>query len=135
MKSQKTLIDGGPVLGEAYIDKWLFILKNLGQLDKISVFLRKPIFEKLFNIAEVAKLTKLQRGDYNRSLKARRDFYSTNKTSHENGKNEGKIEGKIESKIEVIRNLHAENRFSVLEIARFAGVTEEFVKETLASGE
>jgi hypothetical protein len=37
---------------ETDLDKWLYVLKNMSQMDKIPVYLRKPIFEKLFSIAE-----------------------------------------------------------------------------------
>jgi len=40
------------------LDKWLYVLKNMSRMDKIPVYLRKPIFEKLFSIAEYTNLTK-----------------------------------------------------------------------------
>jgi hypothetical protein len=33
------------------LDRWLFILKNMSSMEKIPLYFRKPIFEKLFNIA------------------------------------------------------------------------------------
>jgi len=43
---------------ESDLDRWLYVLKNMSRMDKIPVYLRKPIFEKLFNIAEYSNLTK-----------------------------------------------------------------------------
>ncbi|HWK59384.1 MAG TPA: PD-(D/E)XK nuclease family transposase [Parapedobacter sp.] len=40
-------------------DKWVYLLKYMSTLNKIPVYLRKPIFEKLFNIAEYSKLFSL----------------------------------------------------------------------------
>lgn len=43
---------------ETDLDRWLHVLKNMSRWDKIPVYLRKPIFEKLFSIAEYTNLTK-----------------------------------------------------------------------------
>jgi hypothetical protein len=43
---------------ETDLERWLYVLKNMSSMDKVSVFTRKPIFEKLFNVAEYANLTK-----------------------------------------------------------------------------
>jgi len=43
---------------ETDLDGWLYVLKNMSGLNKIPVYLRKPIFEKLFDIAEYSTLTK-----------------------------------------------------------------------------
>jgi len=40
------------------LDKWLYFLKNMPRMDRLPVYLRKPIFEKLFSIAEYTNLTK-----------------------------------------------------------------------------
>lgn len=58
---------------ETELDKWLFVLKNMSSMDKIPVYLRKPIFEKLFNIAEYGNLTKEEKMLYDTSLKQKWD--------------------------------------------------------------
>jgi conserved hypothetical protein (putative transposase or invertase) len=55
------------------LDKWLYVLKNMSSMDKIPVYLRKPIFEKLFNIAEYSNLTKEEKTMYDTSLKRKWD--------------------------------------------------------------
>lgn len=45
------------------------------------------------------------------------------------GKVEGKKEGKAEGKTEAVKNLLAADRFTIAEIANFAGVTEDFVEK------
>jgi len=50
------------------LDRWMYVLKNMSKLDKIPTYLRKPIFEKVFQIAEYAKLNKEEREMYNTSL-------------------------------------------------------------------
>jgi len=58
---------------ESDLDRWLYVLQNMSRLDKISTYLRKPIFEKLFKIAEYAQLNKEERAMYDRSLKQKWD--------------------------------------------------------------
>lgn len=59
------------------LEKWLYILKNMSQLKKIPIFLRKPIFQQVFQIAEMSALTKEERMLYDASLKAKRDWNNT----------------------------------------------------------
>lgn len=58
---------------ESELDKWLYVLKNISTMDKIPVYLRKPIFEKLFNIAEYTNLTKEEKTMYDSSMKYKWD--------------------------------------------------------------
>ena len=58
---------------ETDLDKWLYVLKNMSRMDKIPVYLRKPIFEKLFSIAEYTNLTKEEKAMYDSSLKYKWD--------------------------------------------------------------
>jgi len=59
------------------LEKWLFILKNMSHLKKIPVYLRKPIFQQVFQIAEMSALTKEERMAYDASLKAKKDWNNT----------------------------------------------------------
>jgi hypothetical protein len=51
------------------MDWWMYVLKNLAKLDHLPDTLRNNIFESLFSIAEIAKLSKKDRKEYDRSLK------------------------------------------------------------------
>ena len=55
-------------------DCWMYVLKNLSKLDHLPETLRNEIFESLFLKAEIAKLTKKDRKNYDRSLKKIRDM-------------------------------------------------------------
>ena len=46
---------------ETDLDKWFYLLKNLSLLDKIPDFLDKMVFQKIFKIAEISKMTKEER--------------------------------------------------------------------------
>jgi predicted transposase/invertase (TIGR01784 family) len=45
----------------------------MSKMDKIPVYLRKPIFEKLFNVAEYGNLTKEEKMMYDSSMKYKWD--------------------------------------------------------------
>jgi len=55
------------------LDKWLYFLKNMPGMGRLPVYLRKPIFEKLFSIAEYTNLTKEEKTMYDSSLKYKWD--------------------------------------------------------------
>ena len=58
---------------ENSLDKWMYVLKNISKMDKIPVFLRKTIFEKVFSIAEYSNMTKKEKTMYNTALKYKWD--------------------------------------------------------------
>ena len=58
---------------ETDLDKWLYFLKNMPRMDRLPVYLRKPIFEKLFSIAEYTNLTREEKTMYDQNLKRKWD--------------------------------------------------------------
>jgi predicted transposase/invertase (TIGR01784 family) len=97
---------------ETQFDKWMFILKNLNQLQDRPVKLQEKVFEKLFSEAEVANLNSKDMREYEESLKVYRDNYSVMKTAKEEarkeGREEGRQEGQIEAKLKVAREMKKE---------------------------
>jgi predicted transposase/invertase (TIGR01784 family) len=144
---------------ESDLDRWLYVLKNMSKLDKIPVFTRKPIFEKLFSIAEFVKLNKHEKHMYNAALKQKWD--AQNKLEYawekgmkeglekglEKGKLEGLEKGKLEGLAEGLKKGKQEERLKALnekkqlavellkmglqvaEIARLVGLTVEEIKQ------
>jgi predicted transposase/invertase (TIGR01784 family) len=51
------------------IEKWMFVLKNLARLNDLPDKLRTRVFESLFRKAEIAKLSKEERREYDQSVK------------------------------------------------------------------
>jgi predicted transposase/invertase (TIGR01784 family) len=62
-------------------DKWMYVLKNLHQLQDRPVKLQEKVFERLFNEAEIAKLKPEDMKAYEESLKVYRDNYSIIETA------------------------------------------------------
>ncbi|MHA4811630.1 Rpn family recombination-promoting nuclease/putative transposase [Flavitalea flava] len=129
------------------LDRWLYILKNMSKLQKIPVFLRKPIFENLFNLAETANLTKEEYMQYQKSQKQRWDDYAV-KTTAENKLKEAEIkvkeaeikvkeaeikvieareEGRLETQNKMVKKMLIDGRLTIPQIANLAEVSEEFI--------
>lgn len=72
-----------------HFDKWMYVLKNLPKLQARPAKLQEKIFDKLFNEAEIAKLTPEEMRTYEESLKAYRDNYSVLETAKKEGIDEG----------------------------------------------
>jgi predicted transposase/invertase (TIGR01784 family) len=122
---------------ETDLDKWLYVLKNMSQMEKIPVYLRKSIFEKLFSIAEYTNLTKEEKTMYDSSLKYKWD----NKNVVDYARQEGMIKGmeqgmikgieqgiekgKLEEAIAIAREMKKEG----LSLAQISKVTKLSVEE------
>lgn len=77
---------------ESRFDRWLYVIRNLNKLERVPEKLRERVFEKLFEVAEIAKFTPEQVQSYENSLKYYRDL----KNSLDTARDEGKIEGMME---------------------------------------
>ncbi len=91
-----------------HFDKWIYFLKNLENFDHIPAILNEPIFQKGFEIAELAHLKPKQFDDYQKSLLEYWELKNVMDTSFEEGKIEGKVEGKIEEKQSIAKGMLAE---------------------------
>jgi len=58
------------------LDKWLYVLKNMSNMQVLPKYTRKTIFEKVFQIAEYSNLSKEEKEMYNASLKQKWDEQS-----------------------------------------------------------
>ena len=85
---------------ETRFDKWLYVIRNLNRLEHIPDRLREKIFNKLFEVAEIAKFNRDEARSYENSLKYYRDLKNSIDTAHDEGKEEGIEEG-IEIGIEI----------------------------------
>lgn len=66
-------------------DKWMFVIRNLNKLDRVPNELREGIFEKLFEVAEIAKFSPEEVQAYEQSLKSYRDLKNSLDTAFEEG--------------------------------------------------
>jgi hypothetical protein len=78
---------------KTHFDKWMFLLKNLPRLQKVSPKLQERIFMKVLDVATVAKFNPEEKRKYQDSLKHYRDLKNVVDTAV------------IENKIEIAKNL------------------------------
>jgi predicted transposase/invertase (TIGR01784 family) len=92
-------------------------------LQDIPQWLQEKIFEKLFNQAEVAKLSPEEMRTYDESLKIYWDNYSVIQTA----KHEGREEGRQEERFELAKEMKKEG-LPVVQIARITGLSKEQIE-------
>ena len=105
-------------------DKWMFVIRNLNKLDRIPDELREGIFERLFEVAEIARFSPEEVQAYEDSLKSYRDLKNSLDTAREEGREEG-----IEIVLQVLEL--AKQGKEVNEITMQAEISKERVLEIL----
>lgn len=110
-------------------DKWMYIIRNLNKLDRIPDELRESIFEKLFEVAEIARFTPEEFRSYEDSLKTYRDLKNSIDTAREEGVNKGKIEA-----ITLVAKLMKTAGEPVEKIIAFTGLTYEEIENLKTNG-
>ncbi len=114
------------------LDKWLYFIKNLEDLQSIPELLQDQVFTSAFETAKLANLKPQEQQSYQQSLKILRDNYATLKTAiqeaesigeargeaqgREVGLNEGEARGELKAKLEIAKNL------------KTAGLTDEQIQ-------
>ena len=115
---------------ETDLDRWLYVLKHLSQMDKIPVYLRKPIFEKLFSIAEYTNLTKEEKTMYDSSLKYKWDNKNVLDYAVKEGMEKGIAQG-IEKGIEKgMAQGKLEEAIAIAQELKKEGLAIEFIAKT-----
>lgn len=100
---------------ESLFDKWLYVIRNLAALMDRPRVLQEKVFAHLFEAAEIAKFSRVERYEYEESLKAYRDWFSVMATAElrgeergkEKGLKEGLEKGRIEERLRNARGLKA----------------------------
>jgi predicted transposase/invertase (TIGR01784 family) len=135
---------------ETRFEKWMYVLKNLPRLQELPPQLQERIFEKMFRVAEIAKMNRQEVAEYEDSLKIYRDLYSVMETAkmegekkgkqigekigEERGRMEGRIEGKVEGRIEGKKEAALKmlaDGVSVENICKYTGLSEEQVQAVI----
>lgn len=102
------------------LDKWLYVLKNMSRMKKIPLYLRKTIFEKLFNIAEYSNLSKEEKIMYDSSRKQKWD--------NENALKYAVMEGEHKKAIAIALEMKKDG-MSVEQIARFTKLPKDEINK------
>jgi predicted transposase/invertase (TIGR01784 family) len=79
---------------ETHFDKWLFLLKHLAELTDRPQPLQEGVFNELFDVAEIARFSRVEQDTYESSLKYYRDMNNVVNTARQEGREEGREEGR-----------------------------------------
>ena len=88
-----------------HFDKWLYLLKNLGELDERPAKLKERIFKKLFGEAEIANYNQQQLAEYEESLKCYWDLNNVIDSARAEGEAKGEAKGKAEERLKIAKSL------------------------------
>ncbi|MCC5932103.1 MAG: PD-(D/E)XK nuclease family transposase [Cyclobacteriaceae bacterium] len=69
-------------------DRWIYVLKHMHRLQDLPDALKSKIFKKVFEIAEIANLTREEMKTYNKSQKASWDNYALLESAKMEGREE-----------------------------------------------
>ena len=108
-------------------DKWLYALKNLAQLTERPAALRDKIFDRLFQVAEIAKFTPLELKEYEDSLKVYRDLKNSLDHAEEKGYVKGHEEGLAEGIVMTAKKFKSMGVETAV-IQKATGLTEEEIE-------
>jgi predicted transposase/invertase (TIGR01784 family) len=109
-------------------DKWMYVIRNLSKLDKVPNELRERVFERLFEVAEIAKFSRKEADAYEESLKSYRDLKNSLDTAYEEGVEKGREEGREEEKRNIVENL-IKCELDIPSISKATGLTESEVQK------
>ncbi|MBD5280539.1 MAG: Rpn family recombination-promoting nuclease/putative transposase [Bacteroides sp.] len=84
------MMNKSPEECKSTLDRWLYLFKNMENMNTMpKAFMNDPVFRELNDVAQVAALPVKKRKNYERSLKAYRDWYSIIETERAEGIVEG----------------------------------------------
>ncbi|TAE99850.1 MAG: Rpn family recombination-promoting nuclease/putative transposase [Runella slithyformis] len=104
----------------SHFDKWIYFLKKLESFDEIPVILKEPIFEKAFEVAEVAKMTPQQYEQYQESLLVYIEVKEVVKTAE--------MDGEKKKALAIAKELRQDG-FSVEKIIKYTGLLKSEIDE------
>lgn len=107
------------------LDKWLFYIKNLKDLQMIpQVFQGNEVFEQAFKTAQIANMNREEWQNYEYSLKTYRDNLATDRYLIQYGIEQGIEQGEHTKALEIAKNLKLIN-LPIVDIIKATGLSEE----------
>ena len=111
---------------ETMFEKWMFVLRNLSRLLERPKALQDRVFQKLFEQAEIAKYSDVERRQYEASQKEYWDYTSTLETAER----KGEVKGALKEKEETVHRLIAMG-LTIEQIAQGTNMSIDDVKRLL----
>ena len=116
---------------KTFLDKWLYVIKNISRLDDKPQALTEGIFKKLFDVAEISQFSKVDRAEYEESLKVFWDFSNVLSTAERKGRAEGEAigiaKGERDEKLHNAKKMKQKG-LSSEDIAEITGLSKEEIE-------
>lgn len=109
---------------ESDFDRWLYVFRHLQDLQNRPKQLQSRIFQKLFEVAEIAGFTREEREEYEESLKNYRDIKNVVDTARA----EGMEKGMERRNIEIAKQMKRDKE-SIEKIQRYTGLSKSEIEK------
>lgn len=110
-------------------ERWIYVLKNMETLKRMPFKVRKAVFEKLEEIADVSSLNEEENELYWRSVNAYRTHLSVLEASRLEGREEGRAEGREEGRAEGREEGSIEKCFSIARNLKQLGTSADLISK------
>lgn len=107
----------------------MFVIRNLNKLDRVPDELREGIFERLFEVAEIAQFSPEEVQAYENSLKSYRDLKNSLDTAFEEGVEQG-----IERRNAEIVKKSLQQGLSIDVVSAISGLSHEEIEKIKNEG-
>ena len=94
---------------ENHFERWIYILKNMEILDRMPWAAQNAVFQRLAEVAEVSKLSKKERLEYDHALKRYRDTLNAMTGAEQKGRAEGLAQGMAQGMAQGVDRANREN--------------------------
>lgn len=113
---------------ESNLDKWLFVLRHIAELDERPPALKERIFTRFFEQAEIARYSPQEREAYEADLKHLRDGHMLLETAREQGREEGIEEGEKQKALQMARMMKT-NGEPLEKIRQYTGLSYQEIRQ------
>lgn len=109
---------------ENQFERWIYILKNMDTLTRMPWAAQNAVFQRLAEVAEVSRLSKEERLEYDHALKRYRDTLNAMTGAEQKGRAEGEYGKAVDS----ARRMKADN-MPVELISKYTGLSQEEIEQ------
>ena len=112
-----------------HFERWIYILKNMEILDRMPWAAQNAVFQRLAEVAEVSKLSKKERMEYDHALKRYRDTLNAMTGAEQKGIEKGREEGRAEGLAEGLAEGRAEEKRDTARKMKQKGLPADLIVE------
>lgn len=112
-------------------ERWIYLLKNMERLVTMPFTDMNAVYRRIEEVSRVENLNAAERRQYERELKAYRDYNNQMLTAREEGLDEGRAEGRAEAHKLIVSNMKSQGLDND-EIARLVNMPLHVINEIVS---